>query len=198
MPFDDGPLLPDAEAFPLNVADTNKHADQPRTSIEARQYEDTSESAEAPVRRRRLKTKAMPLDERMELRNADLAGWKDNYVANMVEAVHTRQNQQATRVAKKNAAQWVAGIGLGDAGNTIGSSRLANPLGMFAGNGLLKLLTGVTQLAGQKRDRGDFTEGETDSEARRQRMREDEVIGRGDDALLLDDDMAIQMGSVSV
>ena len=139
----------------------------------------------------------MPFDERPELRSADLASWKDDYLANMADAVQARQNQRATYTAKKNTAHLVTGIGLGGSGLPIGSSKSVNPLGMFAGDNLMQMLTGNVPIAGQKRDREQSSGDEADSEARRRRLQPEGDVGRGDNMLLLDDDMEMQMGSVS-
>ena len=130
----------------------------------------------------------------MELRNADLASWKDDYLANMAEASRSRQRHQAPRVAKKNAAQYVAGLGIGD----MGRSTFLNPLTIFAGDSLLGMLTGARPVAGRKRDREHISEEDTDSETRRQRLRgNEEDFGRGKAVFNLDNDVAMQIDDVS-
>ncbi|KAL9639966.1 MAG: hypothetical protein Q9164_000595 [Protoblastenia rupestris] len=197
---DDGVILPDAEPFPTMAAVDARNISNVPLSSQAREEQESSESAEAPLRRRRPKQRVLPVDERQELRNADLASWKEDYLINMSEATLTRQNHQAPFIAKKNAAFFVMGAGIGGVGVGIGSSKLKSPLDMFAGEAMMEMLTGIKPSAGMKRGRD--TEGgeDTDSEARRVRLREGDgdQIGRGDDMMLPDDDTMMIPGSEAI
>ena len=194
---DDGVILPDAEPFPTMTAVDARNTSKVPLSPQAHEEQESSESAEAPLRRRRPKQRVLPVDERQELRNADLASWKEDYLTNMSEATMTRQNHQAPFIAKKNAAFFVMGAGIGGVGVGIGSSKLKSPLDMFAGEAMMEMLTGIKPSAGMKRGRDAEGGEDTDSEARRVRLREGngDQIGRGDDMILPDDDTMMIPGS---
>ena len=193
---DDGAILPEAEPFPEMAPRQLAHADELRSSSPAREDRESSEFAEAPLRRRQPRPRVLPIDARQELRNADLASWKEDYLTNMFEATQVRQHHQAPFVARKNAAFFVMGAGIGGVGNGIGSSKLKSPLNMFAGEEMMQQLTGLQHSAGTKRGRGAEDGEDTDSEARRIRLREDEgeQVGRGDDIMVPDDETMIIPG----
>jgi len=184
---DDDILIPNAEPFPEMV---QPGATVRKTSPEVPQDHESSDSAEAPLQRRRRQPKLLPVDQRMELHNADLAQWKNDYAANMAEATEAKRHHRAPALAKKNASFWVVGAGIGGVGAGLGSSKLKSPLDMFAGDAMMEALTGVkTPTAGQKRSHDDEESHDSDSEARRVRMRADEgdQIGRGEELMLNDD-----------
>ena len=185
---DDDPFLPQAEPFPTMAP---PGAGSPRASQQHPQTSESSESIEAPLQRKRRAPKELPSDERQELRNADLAGWRDNYAANMAEASVTRNANKAASLARKNAEFWVMGAGIGGVGARLGGSTLKNPLDMFAGDAIMEALTGINaSTAGQKRARDEEANEGSDSEARRMRPREDEEdqVGRGEGLIFQDDD----------
>lgn len=187
---DDDIILPDAEAFPP-MAPPATGAGQIRLLSEVPQEHESSESAEALLQRKRRAPKQLPVDERQELHNADLAQWKTDYSANMAEAKEARQIHQLPSQAKKNATFWVVGVGIGGVGVGLGSSKIKSPLDMFAGDAMMEALTGIkTTAAGRKRGRNEEEDHDSDSEARRIRTRDvDEgQVGRGDHILLDDDD----------
>ena len=199
---DDGLILPDAEAFPEMAPRVPADAGFLRSSS-AVPEEESSESAEAPQRRRKShQPRILPTDMTQELRNADLAQWNNNYIANMTNAAYSKSQHKAPALSKKNAAFWVYGAGIGGIGSGAGSSSQANPLDMFAGDRLLQALTGVeASTAGRKRSRteeGDH--GSDTSEQRRVRMRESdgEQIGRGQEIILDEDDAMDIMGDEGI
>lgn len=163
---------------------------QLRASSEILRESESSGVAEVPLRRKPPVRRRLPVDERQELRNADLASWKDNYLANMAEARETKSHHQAPFLAKKNAAFWVFGSGIGSVGAGLGSSKLSGPLGMFAGDAFMEALTGTKLTTSRKRSRGDEEDQGSDSEARRIRLRDEDgdQFGRGDQNMLQDDD----------
>lgn len=189
-------LLPDAEAFPelIRKGPTKEglHRSSSTTSQKDSSHEDSShKSAAALVSRKRRAPKALPIDDTPELRNTDLARWNDNYLVNMAIETQTKVLQHATRLAKKNAAFWVGGSGIGD----IGSFSQKTPLDIFAGDALMKALTNVaTSVAGRKRNRNEKDVDGSDSDERRVRTREVEnqfgafddlpINGNADDAIM--------------
>lgn len=135
----------------------------------------------------------------MELRNVDLASWRDDYLTNMADAQRTKQHHQAHHLAKKNAALWVSDLGIAGVGKGIGQSSLKSPLDMFSGASMMEMLTGVKQPRGKKRSHGDLTDGELDSDGQRKvaRGEEEDDFGRGGNAIQMDDDLNLQTSDVS-
>lgn len=187
---DDDILLPDAEAFPP-MAPPSDGVGLARSMSEVLREHESSESADAPLQRKRRAPKQLPVDKRQELHNADLAKWKNDYSANMSEAKEAKKVHQLPSQAKKNAAFWVMGAGIGGVGVALGSSKFRSPLDMFAGDAMMEALTGIkTTLGGRKRSYYEEEDHDSDSETRRVRMRDDdqEYAGRDDKDLLDDDD----------
>lgn len=194
---DDGILLPEAEAFPEMIPQIPSETGFLRSSSAVPEEEESSESAEAPQRRKPREPRELTTDMMQELRNADLAQWNNNYVANMTSATHSKSQHKAPALSKKNAAFWVVGAGIGGVGSGIGSSKLISPLDMFAGERLMQALTGVeAPMAGTKRSREEDGDHGSDSEERRVRMREGdgEQVGRGQEIILDEDDVMGMMG----
>ncbi len=184
---DNDSLLPNAEPFPEMAP---PGADLRRSSSEVPREHESSDSAEAPLQRKRREPNLLPVDQRMELHNADLAQWKTDYAENMAEAIETKRHHKASALAKKNATFWVLGAGIGGVGAGLGSSKLKSPLDMFAGEAMMEALTGIRPpTAGQKRSREDEDSHDADGEARRVKVRADEgdQIGRGQELMLNDD-----------
>ncbi|KAL6721901.1 R8 protein [Lecanora helva] len=187
---DDDNILHAAEPFPA-MTDPGRVRAQHLSPSEVRDERESSESAWAPLPRKRRVPKQLPVDARQELHNADLAQWKANYIENMAEATEAKKNHKAPALAKKNAAFWVMGAGIGGVGAGIGASKLKSPLDMFSGGAMMEALTGIKASIPQPKRGRDDEEGDgSDSEARRVRMRVDdsEQIGRGDELHLEDND----------
>lgn len=199
--MDDDIVLPDAEAFPTTAPQAPAGSGILESWLGIHREQESSESAEAPVQRKRRSPKSLPVDERQELHTTDLTQWKTDYLANMAEATAAKKSHKAPFLAKKNAAFWVVGAGIGGIGAGLGSSKLQSPLDMFAGDAMMEALTGVkVTTSGQKRGRDEEEDYNSDSEARRVRIRDGDgdQIGRGDD-MMLDDDgtMMISANDVS-
>ena len=195
---DDGPILPEAEAFPEMVNQGPAGTGLLRSSSDVPEEEESSESAEAPQRRGPRAPRELPTDMTQELRNADLAQWNNNYIANMTSAARSKLQHKVPAQSKKNAAFWVFGTGIGGIGSGVDSSKLQNPLDIFAGDQLMQALTGVeASTAGRKRSRTEDDDHGSDSEERRVRMREGdgEQVGRGQEIILDEDDAMGMMGS---
>ena len=194
--FDDEEvILPNAQPFPEMAPPPTAG----KSSSEAAHDRESSQSAEAPLQRKARAPKQLPVDERPELHNSDLAQWKTDYAVNMLAAKEAKLLNKAASLAKKNAAFWVYDAGIGGVGAGLGSSKLKSPLDMFAGEAMMETLTGIKSSSTPRKRR--YTDEEedhgSDSEARRVRMRDDgEQMGRGDHMLLNDDDnMMISVGS---
>ncbi|KAK5128697.1 hypothetical protein LTR85_000030 [Meristemomyces frigidus] len=183
MPMqDDYAFGAEAEPFP------------PRDAAEQPQQETTSETADAPLRRRaRAAPKVIAPDVTLELRNGDLARWNTDYVANMQDLIKHKEAGRAVAIAKKNAEHWVLGTtslsALGQA------DRLAEgPLGMFSGAKLLEALTGFRLTAGGKKRGREEDEAEGTRRVRSRGLEpSSDELGRGafaDDGYMpmMDDD----------
>ena len=194
---DEDNILAVAEPFSaMEAPDRHLHT----SPSEFRREHESSESAVAPLPRKARAPKQLPVDVRQELHNADLARWKADYAENMAEAIKARKSHKVTALAKKNAAFWVVGTGIGGVGAGLGTSKLKSPLDMFAGDSMLAALTGVkTVTSGLKRGR-DSEEDDSDSEARRVRMRDGygDQIGRGDGMILDDEEGTMPMSAGQV
>ena len=191
--FDDQNILPEGEAFPTIAAQAPAGSGFLRTSSEAPQ--ESSESAEAPARRRVAAPKYLPMDQQRSLRNNDLSSWNNNYALNMAGAAQAKQQRKASALAKRNAVFFVYGTGIGGVGQGVGDSKLPSPLDMFAGDRLMAALTGFGPApTGRKRSHAE-EEHESDSEGRRVRVREDDgdEVGRGDNQAPGEED-TIDMG----
>ena len=191
LPADDYGDLPPAEPFPGMAAQRESFLKSPSQVPQ----EEESESAEAAHAHRARGRRALPLDTVTELRNSDLAQWNTDYAANMEEAARHKAQHKQVFQAKKNAAAWVFGIGLGGVGTGFSISDLRSPLDMFAGDKLYEALTGIQiNVAGRKRGRR-HEEGETsESEERRTRPRseDEEQVGRGKGLDMGNDDILPQ------
>ena len=196
-------ILPDAAPFPPTAHPQIAGTQQQQRSSHTPEYEQYSEAAKAPIRRRRgRQPRALPLDERMELRNADLASWRDDYLANMADAAKARRQHQAPAIAKQNAAQWVVGAGIGGIGILADGIGSKTPLNIFAGSNLLDMLIGPAPVeTRRKRQLDEESDSETDTSSQRKRMLEQKAgeIGlRDEQPLLPEDDLNLQPGDVSL
>lgn len=155
---DDAELLPDAEPFPMRFS----------AHEESALAQETSETAEAPLRRKQRARRILQMDQTMELRNSDLSRWNTEYLQNMAEAAVHKHKHRATAIAKRNADFWVLGSGIGGVGAGIGASRMQGPLAVFSGIQLLEAISDQRLIAaGEKRER------DADEEGRRVRARSD-------------------------
>ncbi|KAF8428256.1 Rec8 like protein-domain-containing protein [Tirmania nivea] len=114
------PLLPefDQEGDILMQDPTNKlHSElnNPQSEWnEAPENDAAVEDAIAPSRKRKRTARArVSVDESIELRNSDLANWRDNYLINMAEQVQKRQLGKETHNAKIYAHKIVFEWGIG-------------------------------------------------------------------------------------
>lgn len=190
---DDHNFLPEAEPFPEKSPGAAPELGSVKSSSSVGlEEEPSSESAEAPQRRRPKAAKVLTMDVAQGLRNADLAQWNNEYLENMVVAARAKQQHKLPSQSKKIAAFWVTGSGIGGVGSGVGTSKLRTPLEMFAGDKLMEALTGIENTAaGRKRPRSGEEDG-SDSEERRVKAREADYtqVGRGD-GLAIDDDSAL-------
>lgn len=160
-------LLPDAEAFSELIREAPSKEGLRRSSSAIPQ-EDSSHRPAASVSRKRRAPKALPVDNAPELRNTDLARWNDEYLVNMAIETQAKLQHNATRLAKKNAAFWVGGSGIGG----IGLFSHKTPLDIFAGDALMNALLNVaTSVQGRKRNRNEKDDDGSDSDKRRVRTR---------------------------
>ncbi|KAL9610666.1 MAG: hypothetical protein Q9167_004646 [Letrouitia subvulpina] len=193
--FEEVRALPEAEPFPLMT----RH-ELPLAEEQTEEEEGSSSSTELPHRRKRRVRRELPVDSAQELRSAHLSQWNNEYLSNMQAAKKFKQQFKASTLAKKNAAGWVFGAGLGGIGTTRGQSKLETPLNMFAGDALMEVLVGTALgPARMKRSRSPGDE-RSDSEERRVRTRnyDDVQMGRGNELVLGDDETMQIPGSETV
>lgn len=187
--FDDGNVLPDAEAFPEMVVATGRL--EPSSAVH--EDESSSESAGAFLRPYRRVPKILPYDYAPELRNAHLAEWNSDYIINMENERKAKLQRRVPRLSRQNASFWVGGSGIGSIGSGSGLLRVRRALSIFAGDALMEALTGMApSIAGKKRTRDEEGTRASDGEDRRVRMREDDgnQLGRVDDMPVNDEAFA--------
>ena len=203
FPEDDIHMFPDAEAFPImtgGLGGTDKalHANSDDRVFSE---EPSSESAEAPQRRKKAKPRIIAADQALELRNNDLIRWQREYLDQMAADNLAKSHRKELAQAKKNAFSYVYGSGINGVGDGVASSKLESPLTMFSGAALLARLTGrpepssePTVKKGSKKRSSNADEDEEESSKRARHsslpVREDE-IGRA--APQFEDDAAIIM-----
>jgi hypothetical protein len=141
-------------------------------------------------------------DERAELSNTLLGKWSTGYLANMAALARSKEQNKSITQAKKNAAFWVLGQGIGRVEVTFGADIFPHPLEVFSGHNLLELLQGEQNVPSRsKRSRSqsaDIREEQDEEEARRVRRRTDDEYGvaRGEEERLtgLDDEGILIQG----
>lgn len=109
-------------------------------------------------------------DTNTTLRNTDLARWNNEYTTNMANVSKQKQQNKVQTTAKKNAAFWVFGQGIGSVGMGLGAQREDHPLKCFSGKGLENTLYGDIQRRVTKKDhRKSEKESDIDTDADQQR-----------------------------
>jgi len=186
-------VLPDAEPFPemaISKAKAHNVLQTPSPSKRARGEEESSESLEtSPAPRKRKALKVYRMDEGIELRNVDLGRWNREYVSNMEEAIRRKEIYKAAPQAKKNAAFWVLGNGIGGVGCGAGVSKMTNVA--FSGFYGQELMEAFHPTASE-RDRRIYDRGTgSDSEGGRARAGniDSDQVGRGGDMVLDGDEV---------
>ncbi|KAL9116800.1 MAG: hypothetical protein Q9187_006671, partial [Circinaria calcarea] len=81
-----GDVLPPAEPFPETAAPAAGQQSFLKSTSVQEQEEEHSDSAEAPLNRKRRGPRVLPMDATQELRASHLTNWNNNYVQNMAEA----------------------------------------------------------------------------------------------------------------
>lgn len=195
---DEDPRLPPAEPFPLAIRnDINPSSDAPAPvspdqAQPAPAASISTESAVAPQRKTRGPRLAQP-DLRTELQNAELGEWSTNYLDNMADLARVKEQRRSIFQAKKNAAFWILGQGIGGVQANFGDDRQPHPLAMFSGQELLDalkgpLVAGVDSPGGSgKRARSSSPQedGERRVRARTEDAQEEMGRGVGDDGVVL-------------
>ncbi|KAJ5143344.1 uncharacterized protein N7515_002131 [Penicillium bovifimosum] len=155
------------------LAEADLHNEEPDT----RQPNEGSDGIEQPIEvpavttRRVRRPKEIISDDATGLRNMTLAQWNNEYVANMIQAAKQKEQNKIPTVAKKNAAFWVLGQGLGSVGIGLGTGREPHPLGFYSGEELFEAIGGYPKENERKRKSDD----EEVSEGRRVRARDEQA-----------------------
>ncbi|KAL3485084.1 Rec8 like protein-domain-containing protein [Aspergillus germanicus] len=183
-------ILADEDVEMAIPAEPRQPTQQAIPSIEqgspAPEAENTGDRDHVTMPQRYRAPKLLPSDGQTALRSFELSKMNTDYMQNMAVAARQKHNNRIPTQAKKNAAYWVFGIGIGCVGSGVGTSRAVHPLHFFSGDELREAL--APNLAGRKR-RADDDEV---SEGRRVRAREEEddndvELGRRASPALLDD-----------
>ncbi|XRM44074.1 R8 protein [Aspergillus tubingensis] len=187
--LDEGPKteLPDLKpkTESVDIHKTTQH----RASIfdQAVDEEDTVESNMALQQKR--SPKLIGLDDQIALRNTEMAQLNSNYVQNMAAASKQKQRNKLPTLAKKRAAFWVFGQGIGSVGVGVGLSQVTHPLHSFSGKQLYEKLLDQSNGRVRKRVHPSIEGGDPDLDTRRVRPRveDEDQIGRHDDRLWNED-----------
>ncbi|KAJ5298288.1 uncharacterized protein N7443_006408 [Penicillium atrosanguineum] len=135
---------------------------------------DRSMENERRLNQRQREAKIIVTDVVTTLRNTDLARWNSEYEANMAQAAKQKQLNKLPTIAKKNAAYWVLGKGIGAVGNPLGPQHIPHPLKSYSGE---ELYYALCPEAERKRRRTEGTGDDSDSgeQSRQVRPREGQV-----------------------
>ncbi|PWY83430.1 Rad21/Rec8 N terminal domain protein [Aspergillus heteromorphus CBS 117.55] len=156
-----------------------------------REDEVSVEPSGAPMRQKRV-PKLVNFDDQIALRNRELAHLNDNYIANMAAVSKQKLKNKLPTLAKKNAAFWVFGQGIGSVGVGVGSYRVSHPLELFSGEQLKDALDIDPETRGKKRVHASIEEGDPDFDrCVRPRLEDEEQIGRAHDGELWNEDVEI-------
>lgn len=183
---DGGIILPDAEPFGAFMSGALPAPVLGRKESISQSEDSSSESAAAPSRLRKPKTKKqLPIDQTLRLKNSDLSVWHREYVKTQDGLSAAKLVTKGNTLAKKNALMFVIGNGLNGAGIGIGSTKLSGPLSMFSGDALFAKITG--RVLGSAKRQADF-EGDDNGPNKRFRHSSDGEVPRdfrGDDDLVV-------------
>lgn len=157
MAIRDGQTAPSRQAMPSI-----------RDGVAAPEVENAAERDEVVMRQRYRAPKTLPSDGETVLRGVELNQMNDGYIRNMATATKQKKHNRIPTQAKKNAAYWVFGVGIGCVGAGVGTARVIHPLQSFSGDALYESL--VPSKVGRKRP----LEDDEQSEGRRVRARDEE------------------------
>ena len=203
---DDEPVLPIFRGSLLNEGETvePRHPNHPTSSFSP--SEQDSITAEAPQQRAR-NAKLLRPDRFTELSNKELHSWNENYLANMRAATRVKQQQVSHSEARKYAALWSSGQGLGRVAFAFGNDNEPHALSVFSGQSLWEMLQEHGSTTSTKRSRSPSGEGddsENDSRRVKARLSSQEDMARGvengiamladgdDDIIFQEDDLNIE------
>lgn len=128
-------------------------------------------------------------DAHPELSNKELSEWNEKYLENMAKAHTYKKNNRSLTQAKKYAAFWIEGQGIGQVKVKFGDDRIPHPLAIFSGRALLDALSGTnTSSSGSKRSYDEIFESDDASSRRRVRSRNEEQQFDDDDGLIIQGD----------
>lgn len=188
---DDEPVLPTVGGSSLNEEENVEpgHVKHPTSSFTP--SDEHSITAEAPQQRARS-AKSLRPDRFTELSNKELHSWNENYMANMQAAVRVKQQQVSHREARKYAALWSVGQGLGRVAFAFGNDSEPHPFAVFSGQSLWEMLQDHGSTNGTKRswshsDESDDSEDDSRRVKARFSSQEDMARGPGEGSAVLAD-----------
>lgn len=148
MTTHDQNLVPEQVIMELDINTTTKQKKEQENKTCEGTSIDPTEIHRAPSRKRRIHE--FILDEQTSLRNTDLYNSNTNYLSNMAQVSKQKAYNKLPTIAKKNAAFWVYGKGLGGVGIGLGANREPHPLDTFSGKNLLEILGGEYEAESQE------------------------------------------------
>ncbi|KAJ5698984.1 hypothetical protein N7462_000989 [Penicillium macrosclerotiorum] len=171
-PADEAVLIPGDESTEVNTLRPPLLQEQSALpGLDRLLEEGEVDRAEARAQHKAKQVKVIKPDGTTTLRNAELARWNDDYLTNMARSQKQKQQNKQISLAKKNAASWVFGLGIGSVGKGIGTHHELHPLKLYSGKDLYNAVCGRTEKSRQKRKRDDGDESMMDEQESRSRAR---------------------------
>lgn len=121
--------------------------------------------------RKHRSPKTMKLDLVTQISRDELLQWDRDYLDIMSRLGVQRANAKGQAQARKNAASWVAGHGIGSVGMSFGNHGFVHPLESFCGDSLLAALSDEPQVNEKPRKRSSSPEEDDEGHGRNVRRR---------------------------
>lgn len=103
--------------------------------------------------RKHRSPRTMKLDVLTQISRDELLQWDRDYLENMSRLDAQKANAKGQAQARKNAASWIAGRGIGSVGVGMGNHGFAYPLESFCGDSILAALSEEPPVSEQARKR---------------------------------------------
>lgn len=134
-------------------------------------YVDETMEENVVSNRKHRSPKTIKLDALTQISRDELLQWDRDYLDKMSRLEAQKANMKSQAQARKNAASWVAGHGIGSVGMSIGNHGFTHPLESFCGDSLLAALSNEPPPNEQPRKRSSSHEEDDEGHGRNVRRR---------------------------
>lgn len=117
-------------------------------------YVDENMDQNAVSSRKHRSPKTIKIDPLTQISRDELLRWDHEYLENMSRLEVQKANVKSQAQARKNAASWITGRGIGSIGMGLGDHGLGHPLETFCGDSLLVALSDEPLVIDRSRKRG--------------------------------------------